>query len=545
MSGLMVVIAMVGCQEPPTSVDTSHTPDVSAPLDPGEDPSWVDPLDADVPELAVPRILINEILAANDSTFPSPAGTLSDFVELYNASDEAVELDRIELEDDSGDDWTGGDGVLQPGQRLLIWCDDDVDDPDFAPFGIASSGDHLTVTVDGIPTDRVWTGELPADVALARYPDGQAWLPSIYPTPGWPNRRPNGSISPKETIYQDDVITDIFLTLADEATTTLNQGHEVEASMSFEAVHFPRIGLRLKGSGSWDNLNGKPGLRIDMNEFVPGQRLRGLKGLVLNNGNHDATWAHEYITYFVYRSAGLPAPRVGWSRVYINNDYYGLYMNVEAHDDVWLEEWYADPDGILYEGTWSDFTPGQEHTMDYEEGPWPPDLDPAQEMAALLSQPSSDATIAELEQYLDVEQFLEYMALETLTMHWDGYKSPNNWRFYHDPTTDLFQWIPTGVDWTLMYDWSPLYSGNGEIFRYCLDNPGCKQRYGEATLRMCDLWDTLPLEEMLDHTIDLLDEEIAVDPRKQHNTSITESERQTTRMNLQSQADRVRAMVEP
>jgi hypothetical protein len=556
---LCILAALAACGPVPADhlVEPGLHSDEGAPPDAGpagEAPAWAQPLDADaVPSIEVPLVLINEVMTRNDSTVMAADLSTPDWIELYNASEVAVDLSQLALEDDSGARWTGGEGELAPGGWVLLWCDGDLEDPNAAPFALSSEGEHLTLSVDGVVTDRVWTGLLDGDVALARYPDGADWSPTVLPSPGWRNIRPNGSVDPSETIYQDEHITDVWFWLTPENYDELDGGGwwgtepEVLASMMFEGVYFDAVGLRLKGSGSADDMNGKPAFRVDMNEFVPGTRLRGLKGLTLNNGNHDATWSHEYITYYAYRQAGIPAPRTGWTRVYVNGEYFGLYMNIEQHDDVFLDRWYDDAElGALYEGGWSDFSPGQEAQMDYEEGPLPQDLVSLEEVSAVLSKPSSDETIAELEQYIDLDQVMRYMALEALTKHWDGYKSPNNWRFYHNPSTDLFEWIPTGTDWTLVYDWGGgAYQGSGEVFSYCMQNNACKERYSEVVIELCDLWDTLPLEQLLDHTVDLLDDEIAADPRKQHNTNSIESERAVTRDTLQSWSTYIRAEVSP
>ncbi len=495
----------------------------------------IDPFDA-------PAVVFNEVMPVNESTvMHTGSQSTPDWIEIYNASDTVVALSSVRITDDAGNEWVGGEGTLEPGAHLRVWCDATLAGDDVAPFGLSGSGEELELSVFGVTTDRIATGEVPGDVALARYPDGGAWAPTVTSTPGWANVAHTGT-DPSSTIYQDERVVDVFFWLTPENFARIDspQEPEVEASMQYEGMFFKSVGLRRKGSGSAQNMNGKPALRVDFNAYVEGQKLRGLKGMTFNNGSHDPSWASEYITYYAYREMGIPAPRTGWARVYVNDVYYGLYMNIEQHDDVFLARWYTNSEeGALYEGGWSDFTVGSEHTMDYEEGPEEQDLVSLQEVSAVLAKQASDETYAELRAYVDMDQFALYLALETLVMHWDGYKSPNNWRFYHNPTTSLFEWMPTGTDWTLEMDTGPYYGG-GDLITYCLRSPNCRADYTAIAYAACDKWDTLPLEDKLDHTIEMLQPYIEADPRDSHSPTTTNRRREDVRYAVTEWSDSVR-----
>jgi spore coat protein CotH len=48
--------------------------------------------------------------------------------------------------------------------------------------------------------------------------------------------------------------------------------------------------------------------------------------------------------------------------------------------------------------------------------------------------------------FLDVDRFLTFVAMETLTARWDGYaRNRANYRLYHDPTTERMVFIPHGM----------------------------------------------------------------------------------------------------
>ena len=72
-----------------------------------------------------PKLLIHEVLIANESAWPGPDGKFPDVVELYNASEETLRLDHYFLSDDPAQRFAYRlpAGSLAPGEYLLIVCD--------------------------------------------------------------------------------------------------------------------------------------------------------------------------------------------------------------------------------------------------------------------------------------------------------------------------------------------------------------------------------------------------------------------------------------
>lgn len=69
-------------------------------------------------------ILINEVMASNSRFYPDEDGSHEDWIELYNAGDEPVNLEGYGLSDDYDDPfkWTFPDYEMQPGEYLWIWA---------------------------------------------------------------------------------------------------------------------------------------------------------------------------------------------------------------------------------------------------------------------------------------------------------------------------------------------------------------------------------------------------------------------------------------
>jgi hypothetical protein len=139
----------------------------------------ISPPDTDdvVPAEIVGRLVINEVLTANEDGERDEDGDREDWIELYNGTDGAIDLEGWMLVDADGDPWSfpedsPEDTVIDPGEHLLVWCDGD-DGPLHASFKLASDGERVRlVDPDTTLLDDVTVPKLDEDQSYARSPDG-------------------------------------------------------------------------------------------------------------------------------------------------------------------------------------------------------------------------------------------------------------------------------------------------------------------------------------------------------------------------------------
>ncbi len=145
-------------------------------------------------------VVINELLAINQTTIPDPAGEFDDYVELRNNSDIAVSLDGWLLSDDSLDParWVFPDVDVPANGYLLVWADGDSGQPGLhAGFRLSGDGDLVLLSDDdGVPVDRAVFGPQSPDVAFGRWPDGSGPFTLMNPTPGAANDSGTGIAEP-------------------------------------------------------------------------------------------------------------------------------------------------------------------------------------------------------------------------------------------------------------------------------------------------------------------------------------------------------------
>jgi hypothetical protein len=273
-------------------------------------------------------------------------------------------------------------------------------------------------------------------------------------------------------------------------------------SVTLDGVRYDGAGVRTKGGcGSSRTLEGKAGLKVNLSwndpaagGCPPERRSHGLKRLTLNNLVQDRSFVHERLAYHFYQLMGVPTPRANHARVFVNDAFWGLYAHVETIDRRFLSRWFADNDGMLYEGTYfcdlvpANVPPADEDTFCISRkfrlseceppaaGGDPEDYTPiramVQELEALLAGPDMYPAVASI---FDFDTFLSMWAVETIIGHWDGYtiEIVNNYRIYHDPSTDLWTFIPTGVDQTFDRNIA-VGSAAGRLAQRCWAEEDCK-----------------------------------------------------------------------
>jgi len=289
------------------------------------------------------------------------------------------------------------------------------------------------------------------------------------------------------------------------------------------------VGIRLKGSyGSFRQLDRKAAFKVKFNFDDcgdPEQRFHGLRNLTLNNAVQDSTNLHQTLGYEYFRAAGVPSPRASSVNVHVNDELWGLYANVETTNVDFVEQWFADDTGDVYEGACGDFWDGSEACFDLETNEELPEgRDDLEEMIDVLNYAPAATWYTDIQDYVDYDEFLTFSAIESILNHWDGYTyAPNNFRIYHDPTTDLFTFIPSGIDQIYSSDGFDVdFFGEGLwgprplMGARCMDDPLCTQDFIQRLRDMIDLFESLDQRARAQHVFDVVAQSTFDDPRKEY-----------------------------
>jgi hypothetical protein len=134
-------------------------------------------------------LVINEILASNDSGNSDEEDEFEDWVELYNTTSTTLSLDDLYLSDDIDDrliyQFPAGT-TLAADSYLIVWCDKDEEQGDFhAGFKLSAGGESVILShLDGTILQEINFDEQTTDMSYARNPNGTGDFVITTPTFG-------------------------------------------------------------------------------------------------------------------------------------------------------------------------------------------------------------------------------------------------------------------------------------------------------------------------------------------------------------------------
>ena len=125
---------------------------------------WIDEGALEFPAITTPTLVINEFMASNDTTIADTSGEFADWVEIYNPSDEAIDLAGMTLSD--GDDFsvipTGFPDIttIPAGGFIFVWFDKDPEEGPLHVNAKLSDGGESVILFD---TCLLYTSPSPRD----------------------------------------------------------------------------------------------------------------------------------------------------------------------------------------------------------------------------------------------------------------------------------------------------------------------------------------------------------------------------------------------
>ena len=147
-----------------------------------------------IPGRFISFLKVNEFLASNSSSNADESGEYDDWIEIYNPTEETLNLSNLFLTDNPNNltKWQlpEGSSDIEPGGFLLIWCDEDGSQgPLHANFKLSASGEFIAlVDSNGLSViDSLTFGPQSTDISWGRSPDGSNNWEQLSPTPGGSN----------------------------------------------------------------------------------------------------------------------------------------------------------------------------------------------------------------------------------------------------------------------------------------------------------------------------------------------------------------------
>lgn len=235
------------------------------------------------------------------------------------------------------------------------------------------------------------------------------------------------------------------------------------------------IGFRVKGNTSVGAY--KKSFRVSFNAYKAGQKFGGVEKINLIGSHNDPSMIREKLYYDMYNRFGLPPLRCTFVRLFLNDEYRGLYTNVEEIDEIFCKNRFGNNSGNLYKCTYPadlDFLgnnpdayqatqpwSGGDRIYDLQNNKAEDDYSGLAHFVQVLTQTQGGTFPCEIEKVLDIDNFLKAYAIDIATGNWDNYAYlKNNYFLYENQFTGKFEFIvydtdnTCGVNWIGGVDWA-------------------------------------------------------------------------------------------
>jgi len=143
---------------------------------------------------------------------------------------------------------------------------------------------------------------------------------------------------------------------------------------TIDGKEYKNIGVRYRGSRSFAVGSKRNALHIKLNYINKNQNHQGYKKIKISNALRDPSMVREVLGYEIARKY-MPAPKANYAKVYVNDSYYGLFVNVEDISEEFLMKHFGSDENAFFKCS-PDITKKSEEgcknktfaSLEYEEG---------------------------------------------------------------------------------------------------------------------------------------------------------------------------------
>jgi spore coat protein CotH len=299
-----------------------------------------------------------------------------------------------------------------------------------------------------------------------------------------------------DEFFDPGTLQELRLTINSRDLRQLRENYESNtyytADLQWRNIRVRNAGVRSRGGASRSGV--KLHLRVDFDRYIGGQKFLGLKSFVLKNLWQDGSMMHEALAMAFFARMGQPASRESFCRLYINNEFQGLYSIVESVDNAYLARTLGENTGYLYsyelqepfrgEYLGEDLEPyklrfeAQNHEREGDSKLYLPIHDWLRE----VNEPDDAVWRERVEEYVDLSQFVTQAAIESFLAENDGLlgeNGMNNFFLYRNADTKRHRFIVWDKDNAFLVPDYSIFQRTDEnvIFRRAFAFPDLRELY--------------------------------------------------------------------
>ncbi len=282
------------------------------------------------------------------------------------------------------------------------------------------------------------------------------------------------------SIFDTNAVHKVYIEIESDSLDLIFQN--VESNQEYPATFIfddgvvrdtvPNIGFRLRGNTS--RFSQKKSFKVSFNTFERGRKYQGVEKLNLNGEHNDPSILRARVCWDIHREFQVPASRTNHMELYINDSYYGLYLNVEHIDENFVKRIFGNNNGNLYKCLWPatltfrgsgdpeeyQFTSGGRRAYDLKTNTEGDDYSDLAYFISVLNNVPDPFFVSSIQEVFNVNGYLRALAVDVLIANWDGYwYNKNNFYLYRNTRTGKFEYIPYDLDNTLGIWWDGIEPG--------------------------------------------------------------------------------------
>ena len=360
-------------------------------------------------------------------------------------------------------------------------------------------------------------------------------------------------------LYDKNTVKDVYLNFAQpnywtQLTSNYASETNIEATLTYDGAVYPGVGVRFRGNTSYSQIgtSQKKSFGVDMDFIDPTQKLLGYTSLKFNNAHQDASFMREVLYCRMARRYN-PIAKANFIHLYINNQDWGLYPNIQGLDKAYLEDWFLSNDGAFFRANpptagpggggpnWGDGTAGMNYlgqniasyqnyytlkSNDVVLDPWQKLIDATQSLSTAIA-----GNVESVKSKIDVDKVLWHLACENIFTDDDSYimKGKMDYMAYYEPETGRMTSLEYDGNSTFTNNaatsanWGPFKNAsnvNYPLLNKLLNIPEWRQRYlAHYRTILNETFTTTNANALVDEMHNQISGLVAADPKKLYTTT--------------------------
>lgn len=224
-------------------------------------------------DININSLVINEIVTSNNGIITDSEGNLYDYIEIYNGSNEDINLKNYGLSDEEQKvKWTFPEMIVKSKNYIVISLSGNKKNALNATFKLKSSGGEVITLFkpNGKVIDGVETIALDSNNCMARNQDG-TWVVQDKPTPGFSNNKEGHENFLKSLISEDEKSIVINELLAENKGNFKNSNNEYSGYIEIKNISDKTVDITNYSISNSEDISFKwqfPSMKLKAGEVV-------------------------------------------------------------------------------------------------------------------------------------------------------------------------------------------------------------------------------------------------------------------------------------